>query len=965
MLKCYIEGRNKINGTHEQYKIANGAVFVENGNETLDSGTIILPQLSHKIQIEPYDIVVIWSDEDSKYKINSRRMCVDTVTCIQTSLRPAIYKYEISLFSETKLLEGIACPSLSITKTPTDRTVYQYLVQYLNEYGTKTAVNPANMYATNKFSFSSRVNTKFSSIICPELQWNEPTLREVFTDLMMVADCIPVVKNNVIDYMDISSEGEEISENQRKSINYIQESQSSQDYISELKMNVRNALNNNKPSGSITSYNDEDIPKDASCIVEEIGFRNYETYQLTTERLKLETQMPIWNLFYVGFMVRTWGSVSYKRDESGQEIIKNGNFNNGTNDWILTGSDNTMSVSNGQMIISVGSSGSGGLKQNIVMTDDIKSSSFHYKIVAKSSTVGTIFAAFHEKDTGQSSVVRLDLGTNFETFEGDITVSYDGGEYKLDYLYIDLLSSFKNEQIIFKSISLTGTKVITRTYTIAQNDLLKAEKNITDYILEYGLWQTKDIYYAGANSTQGFSTNWQNTCLYFKRGQKGIFNFSAVQTWKFLWITSQTMVYELMKADMGTIAENAMIEKCKMVYPESDGYYGYSVISRTTPAITDDNVGACRFRIKYEPIDDCVFKASKSPMVRNQRVVIDNQTNSYVDINRAGMLEYLKANRLGNKMKIINGRYLCDENDMPQLFQKIDGSIIFRKEIAIHGNYIKVNYQATENYVLKDYFTSVKSRLRSWRIVDGAEAFTRADVFKFFVGRNIPSVNNENVKIPSYQTAEEYLNNFNYCVLQFTTESEGMKPSNPEYNFYFLVVSQPINATTYRSQNAFMQEFSKHRCGKSVLFTFKLYDNTLVGKYIYNNYEFKENLLTWTATLLGFSPTIGNQQRNARYTDINGEITGGIIRFFKKPNALDYLSSYDAAFSPSIKPYCNFGGDHTGIFQYNGNFMPNEDMVFQMPFTLHKDNKEIPQITIQFEINDEADDMFLGKKNND
>ena len=73
MLKCYIEGRNKINGTHEQYKIANGAVFVENGNETLDSGTIILPQLNHKIQIEPYDIVVIWSDEDSKYKINNRR----------------------------------------------------------------------------------------------------------------------------------------------------------------------------------------------------------------------------------------------------------------------------------------------------------------------------------------------------------------------------------------------------------------------------------------------------------------------------------------------------------------------------------------------------------------------------------------------------------------------------------------------------------------------------------------------------------------------------------------------------------------------------------------------------------------------------------------------------------------------------------------------------------------------------
>ena len=304
MLKCYIEGRNKTDFVHEDhYQIAEGAVFVENGNETLDSGTIILAQLKKKIQIEPYDVVIIYSTEDSKCKIKQRRMCVDTYTCTQTSLDPAIYKYEISLFSETKLLEGVLLPSLSITKRPGTMNVYGYINQYLNEYGPKTYINPSNLTGTAKFTLSSRISSKFGSPQCPEMQWNEPTLREVLNDLMMVKDCIPIVKNNVIDYMDLSQEGNEITAEQRKHINYITETQSSQDYVSEIKMNVKNALNN-PTVATISSYDDVDIPKSASILIEENGYKNFETYQLTTERLKLETQLPIWKLYYCGLVNR-------------------------------------------------------------------------------------------------------------------------------------------------------------------------------------------------------------------------------------------------------------------------------------------------------------------------------------------------------------------------------------------------------------------------------------------------------------------------------------------------------------------------------------------------------------------------------------------------------------------------------------------------------------------------------------
>ena len=99
-----------INGN--QYQIAQGATFVDNYNETLDSGTIILPQLDSEIEIEPFDLVKITGDN-----IKTRFLLVDTYTCTQTCLNPAIYKYEITLCSLIKKLEGIILPNLTITLT--------------------------------------------------------------------------------------------------------------------------------------------------------------------------------------------------------------------------------------------------------------------------------------------------------------------------------------------------------------------------------------------------------------------------------------------------------------------------------------------------------------------------------------------------------------------------------------------------------------------------------------------------------------------------------------------------------------------------------------------------------------------------------------------------------------------------------------------------------------------------------
>ena len=300
--------------TDRTFYIDEGSTITENYNETLDSADIRISHVTSQLNIEPFDKVIL---HDENGNLDDRYMCVDSYTETMESLDPYIYSYQISLFSETKELEGIVLPNLSVTQLPSghSRKIYELLEQYLDLYDEKVRVRgstitqyflsdpydyfgdgsqvtydfiPDNqfktdyragrisdvnfykgpgtfghiddlegqvvniqslgidifvirvtykpLYATtlvvgvnyklhdtenyhliNKHSFKqidvsgtmmNEIDIKFDSE-CPEMQWNAPTLREVLTDLMMVKDCIPVVKNNVIDFIDLTEKKEQ------------------------------------------------------------------------------------------------------------------------------------------------------------------------------------------------------------------------------------------------------------------------------------------------------------------------------------------------------------------------------------------------------------------------------------------------------------------------------------------------------------------------------------------------------------------------------------------------------------------------------------------------------------------------------------------------------------------------------------------------------------------------------------
>lgn len=278
------------------YAIDDGFTLTENYNETLDSASIRISHLSSEIEIEPFDDVELQQNDGTKY----RDMCVDSFDCMQEAIgqNDTTYTYTINLFSLTKKLESVILPNLSITprKNGDQLTILQYLSNIKDLYAPQIWYDEDELYIPN-WGFSNNFIDKFEDIICPEMQWSTPTFRELLTDLTMTQDCIPILrkKNNsdmsnpsypyefqaeyLIDFINITR-----STVTDKTYNYVTKSMSSDDYISEIKMNLQNVMQTNVEgiNNVVTTAEFLTLTSDDNII--------------TSENCYLKTQFPILNI---------------------------------------------------------------------------------------------------------------------------------------------------------------------------------------------------------------------------------------------------------------------------------------------------------------------------------------------------------------------------------------------------------------------------------------------------------------------------------------------------------------------------------------------------------------------------------------------------------------------------------------------------------------------------------------------
>lgn len=215
-----------------------------------------------------------------------KHMLVDNFREECINLKQKVYNYTIQLCSETKYLERIILPNISITqplKKSNKRSVWEYMNQFINLYSPKVKYvtnDEFNYYKEQpKYSLDPDLEELFGKTYAPDFSLNNPSLREVLSKLMVTKDCIPYVKDNVIYAMDISQTTGEFDMNPQY-INYIEGSMSSQDYTNNLRTNYNGALSQ----------------ENSAHLIEYLGFRNSNESLLTIENMRLETRFPIYKI---------------------------------------------------------------------------------------------------------------------------------------------------------------------------------------------------------------------------------------------------------------------------------------------------------------------------------------------------------------------------------------------------------------------------------------------------------------------------------------------------------------------------------------------------------------------------------------------------------------------------------------------------------------------------------------------
>lgn len=797
---------------NQEYEIQQGFTITQNYNETLDSANIIITHIQDDIDIEPLDECEIISDkpyegfvkkDDNTYAMY---MCIDSYNRKQLSLGDNPYfKYEITLISRLKELEGIILPSLKITLNKAnkqERTLYYYIENYLFTYTTRT--RNENGFLIKKFTLDEGTNiNKLKSTLCPEMQWNNPNLKQVITDLSMVADLIPTIIDHKINFINIAKNNGEIED--KSCINYVEQSQSSDDYVSALRMNVQNAIQGEDELVEITEH---------------INFRNNDVGIMTDQDIRLETKYPIYELIDI-------------KMECACEC-----------NAISTGASKT----------------------------------FYYDV--------------------RKSLKQL---------------TYEKGVYDTKPIWF--------KESIFQKIDPT-----------------------LDELSKY-----------------------QNFSLYYSRGDNKILGWNVLTNSSFVWTDKFRTIDYITQVFAQEIYSLAKYEDGKYWISKIEGEKVVFYYLSSTPKV-HSTLNELFFTIKYKTSADALFEASKgldNKQQYNHKIVVDNQSSSYVDTNAQGILEYLKANRLGNKMLLMNARYKNDENNfIGKLGETYNNNVIFKKTIAFFKDYNIVNYYATKDYILRDYFTGVQSRQRSWKLVSGNEALLRKDLFKI----NVIACNKKYNEFESDEFILPRLTNFEIDKIQLTMNlCNTFKVIQDRQPFYASAIqfhskNKRIGANMYQeyypgyfdAQGNYGSDYTKYIGSELITRT--------IGNSIVFNVSFSDNI--YGGKIISGQTEGGYAQSPLRYADENGENFGGtwIIgekikdNIQNKWNYIWYPSDDENAMNNNIELKLSSTNEKPLIIEEQ---ITNPVCI---DFALNKDNSEIQNLSLQLEFSgDEKNDVYIYK----
>lgn len=211
-----------INGV--SYNVDEGVSLIDKATEELDSLTFTISNIN-PIQLEPFQYVMIVFDDDTR-----RRMLVNTWVEEVASIY-GLKTYTINCISETKKLERVQLPNMTITQplglANEDKRKYDLYLTRAKAYLEK--VYP-------ELRYSEELLNRMSTEIAVEEQFNSPNFKEYLNSILTKISGVCRVENDVIGYLDLSKKGKSINESK---ILFRNKSQTIEDYYSDIRTDLQ------------------------------------------------------------------------------------------------------------------------------------------------------------------------------------------------------------------------------------------------------------------------------------------------------------------------------------------------------------------------------------------------------------------------------------------------------------------------------------------------------------------------------------------------------------------------------------------------------------------------------------------------------------------------------------------------------------------------------------------------------
>lgn len=551
----------------------------------------------------------------------------------------------------------------------------------------------------------------------------------------------------------------------------------------------------------------------------------------------------------------------------------------------------------------------------------------------------TEFLGFRVPNSGIMSLYNMTLETRYPI-------------YKVNRLYMcyykkikvnDEYKYFLCKQDITRSVLLDTVRNTLKSDWTNFNDLM--DDISTDFDIDnYLQYQYATVGYSiGSNKISGWGTYYEYPVgWWFTEGKTYIENLVKVMGAKYPF-----GIYK--KSDYG-ILETSNIEldedenKNIVAYlPSGENQYEES-------ANVSDRLKSIFFEMDYIAMFSGAVIHSKDNATQDDIITPDNCSAALSILETDGLFEKEKMNRLGNKNLRFPTRYAgTDGYWQMQNYNHVlgsildDGSIVYSREYSIYNQEVKGSISACYEYVMKNYFTSVWAKYRTYSLMPYNESIVRAENVREIILLS---------KTKSYY--EESDIQFDKTLLLSAFSESTIK------NNIALYENRINTAKIEIGDNTFYSDFNGFVCGYSLCFNARTYDNASAGDYIDN---------------------IRDEEANEEVHDVVTEVTTQSWYQMSSDTQDNFIQSMTFTFC-HIDFDALFAGSSSGLYPrallnenaakdlipayYQASYkLPREpETLGCIPtreitgtFDICKDNKEIIDMTYQFEY--KADDDIL------